>query len=412
MLNNFFQSIVGGATSKEEVLTLGGVPLAREQEPLHLLLAGSTGTGKTTGVVELMLGLAQRGDRMIVTDPNGFYLSHFYKPGDVILNPFDKRSPGWSPFAEVRKPYDFDKVARSVVPDGHGADAAWHFYAQVLIAEVMRALMSQGETTTTALIEALTVWPADRLAVLVAGTAVAGLFDKDAARALASTRFILSSYLKPYQYLQAGDFSLRQWLEGDSGNLYLTWREDMTASLAPLIACWVDILCAATLSLTPDPHRRLWLLLDELASLGKIGSLEAALTKGRKHGLCCVAGLQSTAQLDRVYGKESAIVIRSCFRNFCAFAIAKIDPDTADVFSRALGEQEVDRAVQSQSRSAQGNSKSVSVQRVRERLVLPSQIAELPDLQAYLALAGNVPTRQVQLRPVMLPIIAHSINEK
>ncbi len=62
------KNIVGGASVKEALLTLGGVPLARAQEPLHLLLAGSTGTGKTTGVVELMLGLAQRGDRMIVTD--------------------------------------------------------------------------------------------------------------------------------------------------------------------------------------------------------------------------------------------------------------------------------------------------------------------------------------------------------
>ncbi len=404
--------MVGSTTPKEVVLTLGGVPMAREQETLHILLAGSTGTGKTTGVVELMLGLARRGDRMIVADPNGFYLSRFYKPGDVILNPFDRRSPGWSPFAEVKKPYDFDKVARSIVPDGHDGDAAWHFYAQVLIAEVMRALMARGESTTAALVTALTAWPAEQLATLVAGTAAAGLFDKDAARALASTRFIVASYLKPYQYLQPGEFSLRQWLEGDSGNLFLTWREDMSASLAPLIACWVDVLCTATLSLAPDPQRRLWLLLDELASLGKIGSLEAALTKGRKHGLCCVAGLQSTAQLDRVYGKESAVVLRSCFRNFCAFAVAKIDPDTAEVFSRALGEQEVDRGVKSESRGAQGSSKSVSVQRVRERLVLPSQIAELADLHAYLALAGAQPTRLVQLRPLVLPAMAQAIDEQ
>lgn len=297
MLKKFIQTIVGSADI-EPVLSLGGVPIASEKETLQILLAGSTGTGKTTGVVELMQGLVGRGDRMIVTDPNGFYLSRFYKPGDVILNPFDKRSPGWSPFAEVRKPYDFDKVARSVVPDGHDSDAAWHFYAQVLIAEVMRSLMARGETTTAALVEALTAWPAEKLSTLVAGTAAAGLFDKDAARALASTRFIVASHLKPYQYLQPGDFSLRQWLEGGKGNLFLTWREDMSASLAPLIACWVDVLCTATLSLAPDPNRRLWLLLDELASLGKISSLEAALTKGRKHGLCCVGGLQVLAPIE------------------------------------------------------------------------------------------------------------------
>lgn len=410
MIKKLFKTVADRAPERQAI-TIGGIPLTREQESLHLLLAGSTGTGKTTVFSDLMLGLARRGDRLIVADPNGHYLSRFYKQGDIILNVFDRRSPGWSPFCEIRKPYDFDQLARSIVPDAQGADAPWHFYSQMLISEVMRALLTSGEVTTPTLIEALTTWPAEQLKSLVIGTAAEGLFDKDAARALASTRFILSSYLKPYQYLKAGNFSLREWATAGKGNLFLTWREDMTSSLAPLIACWVDVLCTATLSLPPDPERRLWLLLDELATLGKIGSLEAALTKGRKHGLCCVAGLQSTAQLTRVYGADSSIVLRSCFRNFCAFAVAKIDPDTSEIFSRALGEHEVDRAVQSQSRGAQGNSNSVSVQRVRERLVLPSQLNELPNLTAYLALAGAEPTRLVRLRRRELMAVTNPIEE-
>jgi type IV secretory pathway TraG/TraD family ATPase VirD4 len=406
-----FKQLVGASSEASAPITLGGVPFARAQEPLHVLLAGSTGTGKTTGIVEMLLGIMARRDRCIVLDPNGSYLSRFYREGDVILNVFDRRSPGWSPFNEVRRVYDFDKVARSIVPDGNGPDAAWHFYAQTLIAEVMRALIARGENTTAALIEALTVMPAEELKTLVAGTPVAGLFDKDAAKALASTRFVLASFLKPYQYLQAGDFSLRGWLESGTGNLYITWREDMTASLAPLMACWVDVLCTATLSLPADPERRIWLLLDELASLGKISSLEAALTKGRKHGLCCIAGVQSTAQLDRVFGKESAIVLRSCFRNFCAFAIAKIDPDTTEIFSRALGEREVDRATKTEGRSSSGSSESVSVQRVRERMVLPNELNELPDLTAYLALAGAHPTQRIRLTHRELPIVIEPIQE-
>ncbi|MGH8032394.1 MAG: type IV secretion system DNA-binding domain-containing protein, partial [Luteimonas sp.] len=121
------KTLVGGA-ERPPALTLGGVPLHREQEPLHLLLVGSTGTGKTTAVAELLDGLAARGDRAVIVDPNGGYLRHFWTAGDVVLNPFDTRTPGWSPFNEIRKPYDLDKVARSIVPDGHGPDAAWHFY--------------------------------------------------------------------------------------------------------------------------------------------------------------------------------------------------------------------------------------------------------------------------------------------
>lgn len=391
-------------------LTIGGEPMTREQENVHTLFAGATGVGKSTGVVEMLDGITKRGDRMIIADPNGWYVSRFFQKGDTILNLFDARSPGWNPFNEVRREYDFDKIARSIVPDGHGADGPWHFFSQVLIAAVMRALMARGSNTTAALIETLTVTSSEELKQLVVGTAAAGLFDRDSAKALASTRFILSSYLQAYCYLKPGDFSLRGWLESRRGNLFLTWREDMSVTLAPLIACWVDVLCAATLSQSVDDSRRLWLVLDELASLGKIGSLEAALTKGRKHGLCCVAGLQSTAQLDRVYGREAAVVLRSCFRNFVAFAIAKIDPETTEVFSKALGEREVDRAVETHSRGIQGSSKSVSVQRIRERLVLPNQINELPDLSAYLALAGKRPAVLIELavrerRQVVEPIM-------
>ncbi len=409
------KKIVGASQEASVSVTIGGVPLRREQEPLHTLVAGATGVGKSVCISEMLQGITQRGDRAIIVDPNGTYLSHFWQPGDIVLNVFDRRSPGWSPFNEVRKQYDFDKIARSIVPDGSGADAAWHFYSQVLIAEVLRSLIAQGETTTVALIEALTVWPADRLAALVVGTAAAGLFDKDAARALASTRFILSSYLKPYQYLQAGGFSVRDWVERQDPDapkrLFITWREDMTATLAPLIACWIDVACTATLSLAPDPNRRLWLVLDEGTSVGKVMSLEAAATKGRKTGLCLVVGVQSTAQLDRVYGKESAIVLRSCFRNFVAFAVAKADPDTAEVFSRALGEREVDRAVRSDTRSAGGDSASVTVQRVSERLVLPSELCELPDLTAYLCLAGVQPTRRITLVPRTRAVVTAAIVE-
>jgi type IV secretory pathway TraG/TraD family ATPase VirD4 len=48
------------------------------------------------------------------------------------------------------------------------------------------------------------------------------------------------------------------------------------------------------------------MFLDELASLEKLPSLEDAATKGRKAGLRIVAGLQSTAQLEKIYGREEA----------------------------------------------------------------------------------------------------------
>ncbi len=93
-----------------------------------------------------------------------------------------------------------------------------------------------------------------------------------------------------------GGFSIRDWLEDpNGGNLFITWREDMKDAMKPLLSAWVDVLCTSMLSLPESRERRLWLLIDELASLEKLPSLLDALTKGRKHGLRIVAGLQSSS---------------------------------------------------------------------------------------------------------------------
>jgi type IV secretory pathway TraG/TraD family ATPase VirD4 len=410
LLNQLTQ-LIGRPQPTQRDVTLGGVALPAAVETTGVLLVGAVGTGKST-VIDQLLGVAvNRGDRVIVADANGFYLSRHARPGDRLLNPFDSRSERWSIFSEIRRDYDYQALARSIVPDGNGADAAWHHYAQVLLASTLRALVLRGEGSTERLLYWLTVVKGPELAELLAGTPAQGLFDKDAAKALASTRYILTVHLQPHAFMKTGDFSLRRWLRDETGNLYLTWRADMQASLKPLVSCWVDILAAAVLSLAPDPQRRVWLVLDELAALGKLSSLETALTLGRKHGLCVVAGLQSTAQLERVYGRDLAIVLRSCFRTLAAFAVAASDPDTAELLSRSLGDREVEREQQSRSQGSQGTSKSTSVQRVKERLVLPSEITALPDLTAYLALPGDEPIRRITLTPVDRRLVTSPLME-
>jgi hypothetical protein len=408
---SLLRTILGGSDSVPRLMTLGGVGIPSYLEPYHFLLAGSPGTGKTTLVDEALFTVIGRGDRCVICDPNGHHLSQFWREGDTVMNPFDRRSPGWSIFNEVRRDFDYDRLAQSVVPPGFGMDAQWHHYAQVLLAEIMRALMLRGECSTAALMRWATTAPKTELAELLEGTPAQGLFDTDAAKALASTRFILTSFLVAHKYMQAGDFSLRQWLESGEGNLYLTWREDMQSSLMPLISCWVDVIANAVLSLPPDSVRRVWLVLDELGGLGRLSSLEASLTRGRKHGLCVIAGLQSTAQLDRLYGREGAVVLRSCFRNLVVLGISKSDPDTAEMLSRALGEREIERMQKSRSDGPQGITHGVSVQHATERVAMASEIAELPDLTAYLALAGAQPTILVRLTPQALPVVALGVEE-
>src|SRR5579871_5950696 len=83
-----------GRDDKGDSLTLCGVPLTLADETKHFKFIGTTGTGKSTAIRELLSGALKRGDRAIVADPDGGYLNHFYDRdrGDVILNPFDPDS--------------------------------------------------------------------------------------------------------------------------------------------------------------------------------------------------------------------------------------------------------------------------------------------------------------------------------
>lgn len=386
--------------------TVGGVPIPVSVEPLHMLVAGTTGAGKSQAIKEILAGAIERGDRLLVVDPNGDYCSIFAKPGDLVLNPFDRRTPGWSIFNEIRSSYDCERFARSVVPDGTGDMREWNGYAQFLLKEVMNKLWSQGCRETSVLIKFVCELPIATLGEYMADTAAASMFAEGADKTMGSTRFIATRHLGPHKHMPQGDFSLRDWLEGAPGNLYITWREDMADALRSLISTWFDVVITATLS-SPvhGPPRPTWFVCDELASLEKLSSLEAGLTKGRKHGARFLCGIQSTAQLDDLYGKEKAVTLRSCFRNLLFLNIPHTDPATAEELSKGVGESEFVRIEKQRSLgwSMKNSTRTFSRRNVTEKVLLPSQIQDLPNLKAYVSFAGDYPLCKVSLASHLFP---------
>lgn len=322
---------------KAEQIKVAGVPMPRKIENLHLLIGGSTGSGKSVLIRELVYSALLRGDRLIIADPNGDMLSKFGMEKDTILNPYDERSQGWSIFNEIRHDYDFKRFALSLIPKGETPEGEeWASYGRLLLSETAQKLYLMDRYSIKELFHWTTIIPPDDLKTFLEGTAAESLFV-GATKALASARFVLSSKLSSHLSMPIGEFSLRNWLEDPKGgNLFITWREDMAVALRPLISSWVDVLCTSILSLPENENRRLWMVIDELASLENLASLEDAATKGRKSGLRLVAGLQSTAQLEKIYGREQAQTLRSCFRSLVVLGGAKTDPKTCEDMSLSL----------------------------------------------------------------------------
>jgi hypothetical protein len=391
--------LIAKTTEKDKKqITIAECPVPTGVENQHIMIGGSTGTGKSQAIAEVMWKGMLRGDRFATLDPDGSLMARFFKPGDKILNPYDERTEGWSFFNEIRADYDYTRFANSVITRSDSNEGeAFCQYGRLIFADVARQLARDSNPTMSELHRWATVVEPERLQSYLKGSPAEALFVKGADKALGGARFSLSDKLAPHLNMPAGDFSIREWLDDPKGgNLWITWREDMNLSLRPLISAWTDTLCSSILSMNPDPNRRLWMVLDELASLSELPSLMDALTKGRKFGLRVIAGLQSTAQLDVIYGRDRAQALRACFRSLAVLGGGMTDADTAEYLSRALGEHEVEREQKTRSGGRNGGT-NIAVRHEKERVVLPSEILSLPDLSGYLAFAGDFPIARFTL---------------
>src|SRR5690348_16943860 len=84
----------------DRVLRLAGVRITPLDETKHFKLIGTTGTGKSTAIRELLGCALDRGDRAVIADPDAGYLQSFYDRyrGDVVLNPFEEYGVKWDLF--------------------------------------------------------------------------------------------------------------------------------------------------------------------------------------------------------------------------------------------------------------------------------------------------------------------------
>lgn len=382
-----------------------GVEMPTDLETQNLIVVGAPGSGKSQAINGLIASALRRDDRMVVVDPNGSLMSRFYLPGDIVINPYDARCVGWSLFNEVDHGFDFERLAHSAIPPQNGDQAEeWAGYARALLADTMNKLAGDDMRDMVTLTDLLVREQRPVLQKYLEDTDSVGFFAKDADRATASIIFTLNKYIRPLRRIPDGDFSIRRWMgDENGGNIWITWREDQRTALGPTIPVWLDLIYAMILSEAPTFDRRLWVFKNELASLGRLYSFEAAVSKGRKHGLCVVGDLQDLIQLHQQLGDLPAKATLSCFRSLLALGGA--NALTTKNVAEMIGWHEVERhpiGVQGQWRINTRERK-----RDPELVVTSSQLSNLPDLNGYLKYGKDWPLAKIRFGardyPVRVP---------
>ena len=402
--------------ARSSTITLAGRQVPALDETKHFKLIGTTGTGKSTAIQEILSTALARGDRAVIADPDGGYMTRFYDParGDVVLNPFDERSKRWDLFAEIRTPYDVEQLARSLIPDHEGADRSWRAYARTFFAAVTRQAREMGMSDVGELYRLLMIARNDELRTLVDGTPAQPFLDEHNSRMFDSIRSVTSSAVGALEYVaqQTGPgLSVRDWVaEERPGVLFMPYKAGQIAALGSTISAWMRLAIFQAMDQEPvsdqgprGGDRRLWFVIDELDALGQIDGLKDALARLRKFGGRCVIGFQSVAQVSSTYGPGDAhTIVENCGNSLILRCSASEGGGTARFASQLIGEREVVRTTVSRSRRAGDllGTTSHSEQFSVEHAVLPSQIEQLPDLAGYLKRASDREWRRVQLQAV------------
>jgi hypothetical protein len=384
-------------------VTLAGIPISLADETKHFKIIGTTGTGKSTAIREILDAALSRGDRAIIADPDGGYLNRYYDPkrGDVILNPFDADSHKWSLFGEITEDYDIDELARALIPDSGEEDRIWDEYARTLFTQVIRQMRSGDNCDDRELSRLLNKADDDELNILLEDTSAARFFKDGSEKMLASTQSVLASAVRALEHIsrhEAPPLSVRAWVrEGRSGSaesrgkvLFLPYKAVEIAALRRLISAWMRLSIFEAMN-CEESDQRLWFIIDELDALGAIDGLKDALARLRKFGGRCVLGFQSIAQVSGLYGKGTAeTIVENCSNTLILRCSASERGGTSEFASKLIGQREVmHTTISTTRRSSQwGSSTSENEQLRIEPAVMASEIERLPDLAGFLKIAS------------------------
>ncbi len=392
--------------------SIAGIPYPERTETQHTIVSGTTGSGKTVLISDLVSQIRARGERCVVYDKMGSYTRSFFNPErDVLMNPLDARAPRWSPFLEARNSRDFDMMAAALIPQQKDTvDPFWVTAARQLFSNGAGVFWKQGLTDNKVLVDHLLKTELTALAEAMAGTVAQSIVDPENPKTALSVRAMLTANLSALELLPdtGKPFSIRDWISDEErgGFLFLTSRGDQHASLRGLISTWLEIAVNAMLSLAQDDRRRIWVILDELPTLHQVPSLQPGLAESRQFGGCFVLGVQVASALRDLYGRNGAETISG----LCGtrVVLAAPDRDTAQWSADSLGRSEIEEVSEGFSYGANTIRDGVSLTPRRElrALALPSEIMRLANLEGYLKFPGPFPVASIKLKYVARPAAA------
>lgn len=400
----------------EDARKLGGGPTAKDGWlPIHpkvywgpeqwsrtMLVSGGVGSGKSQILLGIVQEIFKRNLKCISYEPKGDQVASF---NGTILSPFDERSTKpwkkkggaiWWISKDIRDPDQAMIFAGTFIPSGDGGnDKFWVVASQMLTEGVIRHLqktkplkwtfgdLSHGLAQDQAMLAQMMTDSYAKAANLVAD-GESSTTSSVLATLASHTRMIDQLAAAWPDYVEGHMLSLTDWVKDDykgkHRQLFLTAGKNPQLTSA-YVAAMINVIAPEFLSgsmvdnkfLPKDKQRHIFMLLDELPSLGKM-PIQDLIERARSKGLKMALLFQSYEQMKKVYGQHIAQSQKDMVgtRIYC-----KTGPgESRDAMVQEIGKRRIKLTKTNHSYSNGGKSTSVSIEEQMEDIVMASDLTD------------------------------------
>ncbi|WP_425361220.1 type IV secretion system DNA-binding domain-containing protein [Candidatus Tisiphia endosymbiont of Ceraclea dissimilis] len=412
--------------NKASKFIVGDMRLVKDSEIRHIIAIGTTGSGKTNLFNNLIPQIRNFKQPALVVDQTGEMIERYYNPdrGDIIFNPLDARSHAWDfwadtssdsnniPNSEQAKYFDpkLDKFAKVLFKFGKktnsGFDPFWENSAATIFCACVQVLVTEGNKSIIELKKMLSLSSWDKLKNRLTGTLAARYLTASNKTTASSILSVLATSTQPLNLLFESEkkFSLTEYFaeiqQGSSAWLFLSTKPDMRNVTMPIIACLFELAISCLIGIGINEKRRMWFIIDELASLGNLSGFSTLISESRKYGGCILSATQSINQIFDNFGMLQGSTIFGQFAT--KFLFRSDEPATAKIITEIFGQLEYATSQKNTSFGAHEFRDGVSYTEgtKRKALITTNDLATLADLECFVSL----PEPKARIARIKVPI--------